>query len=92
MSHNSEPDHGGSRPVFSSGRPRVGGHATVLVASTIQASGTLTRVGPDGAGTVDVGGREVSGVIIPSLRRLHLTDPHTNVQETEHRDEDPSPC
>jgi len=92
MSQNPEPDNGGSRPVFSSVRPRVGSHATVRVASTIQASGTLTRIGPDGAGTVDIGGREVSGFLIPSLRRLHLTDPQTDIQETEHRDEDPSPC
>jgi hypothetical protein len=97
MSQNSEPGHDERPPVFTSVRQRVGGHATVQIASTIHASGTLTHLGPDGKGTVDVGGREVSGAVIPSMRRLHLSEPETRIphidtEEPQSRDEDPSPC
>lgn len=82
---------GDPRPLFRSTRPRIGAHATVEVSSTIQASGPLTRVTPQGRGTVDIGGREVSGTLIPSVRRLHLSEPATPIEE-QNRDEDPSPC
>jgi hypothetical protein len=82
---------GDARPLFSSTRPRIGSHATVEVSSTIQASGRLTGLGPDGRGTVDIGDREVSGTLVPSLRRLHLSEPAAPTAE-ESRDEDPSPC
>lgn len=79
-----------ARPLFRSTRPRIGAHATVEVSSTIQASGRLTGLGPDGRGTVDIGDREVSGTLVPSLRRLHLSEPAAPTPE-ESRDEDPSP-
>jgi hypothetical protein len=82
---------GDPRPLFRSTRPRIGAHATVEVSSTIQASGRLTGLGPDGRGTVDIGDREVSGTLVPSLRRLHLSEPAAPTPE-ESRDEDPSPC
>lgn len=82
---------GDARPLFSSTRPRIGAHATVEVSSTIQASGPLTGVTPDGRGTVDIGGRVVSGTLVPSMRRLHLSEPATSIEEPS-RDEDPSPC
>jgi len=82
---------GDASPLFKSIRPRIGDHATVEVSSTIQASGPLTGVTPEGRGTVDIGGREVSGALVPSLRRLHLSEPVTRIEE-ESRDEDPSPC
>ena len=80
-----------TRPLFRSTRPRIGAHATVEVASTIQASGRLTGITPDGLGTVDIGGREVSGALVPSVRRLNLSEPVPEI-EAESRDEDPSPC
>ncbi|PTX52441.1 hypothetical protein IQ03_01306 [Gemmobacter caeni] len=82
---------GDARPLFSSTRPRIGAHATVEVSSTIQASGPLTGVTPEGRGTVDIGGRVVSGTLVPSMRRLHLSEPATPIEEPS-RDEDPSPC
>lgn len=85
------PEDGEGRPVFTSVRKRIGDHATVEVSSTIQASGTLTGITPEGRGTVDIGGREVSGTLVPSLRRLHLSEPVTMTPE-ESPDEDPSPC
>ena len=92
MSHGPNGSLGGdARPLFSSTRPRIGSHATVEVSSTIQASGRLTGLGPDGGGTVDIGGREVSGTLIPIRRRLHLSEPVTPIEEPS-RDEDLSPC
>jgi len=82
---------GDARPLFRSTRPLIGAHATVEVASTIQASGRLTGVTPDGVGTVDIGGREVSGALVPSVRRFHLSEPATAIEEAS-RDEDLSPC
>lgn len=92
MSQGPDGNMGGeTRPLFRSTRPRIGAHATVEVSSTIQASGRLTGLGPDGRGTVDIGDREVSGTLVPSLRRLHLSEPAAPTPE-ESRDEDPSPC
>jgi hypothetical protein len=33
----------------------------------------------------------VSGTLVPSMRRLHLSEPATPIEEPS-RDEDPSPC
>lgn len=82
-------------PVFRSVRPRLGRPATVSVSSTIQASGTLTGLGPDGRAFVDVGGRTVEGRIIPAQRRITLTAPPRPLNEIEEEDaphDDPSPC
>ncbi len=80
-----------ARPLFTSTRPRIGAHATVEVTSRIQASGRLTGATPDGRGTVNIGDREVSGTLVPSHRRLHLSEP-IRQPDPESRDEDPSPC
>lgn len=78
--------------MFRSTRARLGDRATVQVSSTIHASGTLTEIGPDGRGAVDAGGRTVSGVLIPSIRRLNLHEPDQTNQEKDHAHDDPSPC
>jgi len=78
--------------MFRSTRARPGELATVQVSSGIHASGTLTEIGPDGRGAVDVGGGVVSGVVIPSMRRLHLQEPDRPPQEEDHAHDDPSPC
>jgi len=78
-------------PLFISARPRIGAHATVEVSSAIQASGTLTSLGPDARATVDIGGCEVSGTLVPSLRRITL-DVTPAKAEMEVQDEDLSPC
>ena len=73
MSHESRKTWGEERtPLFRSTQPRIGDYATVEIASNIQASGRLTEVVRDGMGTVDIGGRKVSGVLVPSFRRLDL--------------------
>lgn len=85
----------GARPVFKSVRPRLGRPATVSVSSTIQASGTLTGLGPDGRAIVDVGGRDVEGRLIPARRRITLMAPPrplTEIEEEENGHDDPSPC
>jgi hypothetical protein len=85
----------GLRPVFRSVRPQLGRPATVSVSSTIQASGTLTRLGPDGRAIVDVGGRDVEGRIIPAQRRITLAAPPppiNGIEEEDQAHDDPSPC
>jgi hypothetical protein len=71
--------------------PEHGEMATVEISSQIQASGALVEVGPKDRGTVDLGGRQVSGTLIPSVRRLTLGLPETDIEQ-ETNDEDPSPC
>jgi hypothetical protein len=82
-------------PVFRSVRPRVSRPATVSVSSSIQASGTLTGLSPDGRASVDVGGRTVEGRIIPAQSRITPTAPPRPLNEIEEEDaphDDPSPC
>lgn len=85
----------GLRPVFRSVRPQLGRPATVSVSSTIQASGTLTKLLPDGRGVVDVGSQYVAGQIIPARRRITLVAPPRPLNEIEEEDaphDDHSPC
>lgn len=79
-------------PVFRSVRPRLGALATVNISSAIQASGTLTGLGPKDRGTVDIDGRSVEGQIVPTLRRLNLSEPARPTKIEEQGHDDPSPC
>lgn len=80
-----------ARPMFRSVRPEIGSHATVEISSTIQASGRLTRLGPDGQGTVNIDGRDVVGTLIPSVRRLTLTEPTSTIEDKDDTHDDPAP-
>lgn len=80
-----------ARPMFRSVRPRIGSHATVGISSTIQASGKLTGLGPDGKGVVNIDGRDVVGTLIPSMRRLTLSEPGPTTEDKDQAHDDPSP-
>ena len=82
----------GPLPFFVSTRPELGGHATVEVSSTIQASGILTGLSADDRGPVDVGGKEISGHLVLSQRRLNLAVPPDPFKSQETPDEELSPC
>jgi hypothetical protein len=78
--------------MFRSTRARIGSQATVQVSSAIHASGTLTEIGPDGRGAVDIGGGVVNGVVIPTMRRLNLHETDRTHQDKDDAHDDPSPC
>lgn len=80
-----------ARPMFRSVRPEIGSHATVEISSTIQASGRLTRLGPDGQGAVNIDGRDVVGTLVPSVRRLTLTEPASTIKDKDDAHDDPAP-
>jgi len=91
MPNGTTPEFKGSIPIFKTTRPLIGDMATVEVSHRIQASGTLVEVGPGDRGAVDLEGRQVSGTLIPSVRRLNLSLPETDIEPETH-DEDLSPC
>jgi hypothetical protein len=91
MSNGNTPEHEGFNATLKTIPRRIGEMATVEISSQIQASGALVEVGPKDRGTVDLGGRQVSGTLIPSVRRLTLGLPETDIEQ-ETNDEDPSPC
>ena len=78
--------------MFRSTRARLGDRATVQVSSAIHASGTLTEIGLNGHGAVDIDGRSVRGAVIPSVRRLNLHELDQSNSEKDDPHDVHSPC